>query len=250
MMIMRQLFTHYHATGRIRSVFVLAIIAVAFVLPAAAQSPLTEEIVQERLMQRRNMPGYQEGTKWDNSDEYVNTVEHRGYPPGYFTGLGCYGFMMDMMEYASNYEYPIRLVEATYDNLPEIHIGDGIRLYNDTHSVVVIEKSNDGRYVTVAEGNFNYSVHWGRIFDLSKPENGLSYILTFWPEDYFPTGVDNDERFANIRDIRVFSLTGTLVKRVTKTDMPVQAILGELPKGFYVVKEDTKTYKVYNKDGE
>ena len=109
-------------------------------------------------------------------------MEFFGYPVGWFTGTGCFAFMMDMMEYASNYEYPIRKVEGSYNNLPEIHVGDGLRLNNNGHSVLVIEVHEDGHTVTVAEGNFNSSVHWGRIIDLADPSNGFTYLATFWPE--------------------------------------------------------------------
>jgi hypothetical protein len=134
------------------------------------------------------MAGYSEGTPWTNDipyrrdDPYLNHVEFDGWPAGCYGGVGCFGFMMDMMEYASNYEYPIRLIYGTYDNLPEIRVGDGIRLDNNGHSVVVLEVHPDGHTVTVAEGNFNSTVHWGRIIDLADPNNGFYYLATFWPE--------------------------------------------------------------------
>ena len=134
------------------------------------------------------MAGYSEGTPWTNDipyrrdDPYLNRVEFDGWPAGCYGGVGCFGFMMDMMEYASNYEYPIRLIYGTYDNLPEIRVGDGIRLDNNGHSVVVLEVHPDGHTVTVAEGNFNSTVHWGRIIDLADPNNGFYYLATFWPE--------------------------------------------------------------------
>lgn len=134
------------------------------------------------------MDGYTEGTPWTNDipysfdDPYRNHVEFDGWPAGCYGGVGCFGFMMDMMEYASNYEYPIRIINGTYDNLPEIRVGDGVRLNNNGHSVVVLEVHPDGHTVTVAEGNFNNSVHWGRIIDLADPNNGFTNLATFWPE--------------------------------------------------------------------
>ena len=158
------------------------------VLTSLAQTPLNETDVYNRLMERQHMAGYTEGTPWTNDipysfdDPYLNHVEFDGYPAGCYGGVGCFGFMMDMMEYASNYEYPIRIINGTYDNLPEIRVGDGIRLNNNGHSVVVLEVHPDGHTVTVAEGNFNSSVHWGRLIDLADPKNGFYYLATFWPE--------------------------------------------------------------------
>ncbi|MBR6964279.1 MAG: hypothetical protein IKH86_11725 [Prevotella sp.] len=170
-----------------RALAVLFMVTIS-VLTSLAQTPLNETEVYNRLMERQYMAGYTEGTPWTNDipysfdDPYLNHVEFDGYPSGCYGGAGCFGFMMDMMEYASNYEYPIRLIYGTYDNLPEIRVGDGIRLNNDTHSVVVLEVHPDGHTVTVAEGNFNSSVHWGRIIDLADPNNGFYYLATFWPE--------------------------------------------------------------------
>ena len=177
-----------HGSGRhcfesFRRTLVVFMMATVSVLTSLAQTPLNETDVYNRLMERQYMEGYTEGTPWtDGTNSYVNTVEFFGYPVGWFTGTGCFAFMTDMMEYASNYEYPIRKVEGTYENLPEIHIGDGLRLNNNGHSVLVIEVHEDGHTVTVAEGNFNNSVHWGRTIDLADPSNGFTYLATFWPE--------------------------------------------------------------------
>ena len=170
----------FESCSRVLVVFFMATISV---LTSFAQTPLNETDVYNRLMERQHMEGYTEGTPWDDDNHtYVNTVELFGVPAGWFTGTGCFAFMMDMMEYASNYEYPIREVDGTYNNLPKIRVGDGVRLYNNGHSVVVLEVAADGHTVTVAEGNMNSSVHWGRTIDLSDPNNGFTYIATFWPE--------------------------------------------------------------------
>jgi hypothetical protein len=225
----------------------VSLIVVASVLPTVAQTPLNETVVYNRLMSRKTQEGYTEGTPWTNEDnKYVNSVVFNGYPAGCFTGVGCYGFMMDMMEYASNYEYPIRIVEGTYDNLPVIRVGDGVRLNNNGHSVVVLEVN--GSVVTVAEGNFNKSVHWGRTIDLANSSNGFNYVATFWPEESnsITTGITDNINDSPTRDLRIYSLNGVLVKSISQTGLSVKTVLQELPKGFYVVKEATKTYKVYN----
>lgn len=171
-----------HGFESYRRAMVVLMLTTVSVLTSLAQTPLNETEVYNRIMSRQNVEGYTEGTPWDNSHTYKNQVVFNGYNPGRFTGAGCQAFMMDMMEFASNYEYPIRKVECTYDNLPKLHIGDGARLNNDSHSVLIIGIDDDGHTVTLAEGNFNYSVHWGRKVDLADPSNSISYIETFWPE--------------------------------------------------------------------
>ena len=174
--------SHRHVFESFRRALVMLVMTTVSVLTSLAQTPLNETEVYNRIMSRQNVEGYTEGTPWDNTHKYQNTVEFNGYLPYWFTGAGCQAFMMDMMEFASNYEYPIRKIECTYDNLPKLHIGDGARLKNNTHSVLIIGINEDGHTVTLAEANFNSSVHWGRTIDLADPSNGISYIETFWPE--------------------------------------------------------------------
>ena len=224
----------------------VSIIVTVTVLPTVAQTTLNETDVYNRLMSRKDKDGYKEGTPWDNSHKYVNTVYFDNVPPGYYTGGGCFGFMMDMMEYASNYEYPIRIIEGTYDNLPKIHVGDGVRLMNDCHSVVVLEVN--GSEIIVAEANVNGKVRWGEVYDLSAVYVGFNYIATFWPEESnaISTGIIDNVNDSPTRDLRIYNLNGVLVKRISQTGLSVKAVLQELPKGFYIVKEATKSYKIYN----
>ena len=174
--------THFLGFESCRRALVVLIMASVSILTSLAQTPLNETDVYNRIMERQYMAGYTEGTPWDNSHIYWNTVEYDGYPAGCYGAGGCFAFMMDMMEYASNYEYPIRVINGTYDNLPKLHIGDGVRVNNNSHSVLIIGINEDGHTVTVAEGNFNSSVHWGRVIDLADPNNGFTYLSTFWPE--------------------------------------------------------------------
>ena len=182
--------SHNHCFESCRKVLAVLVLATVSVLGSMAQTPLNEEEVYQRLVERQNTDGYREGTPWDNSHTYLNTVELFGYPASCFTGAGCFAFMLDEMEYASNYEYPIRKIEGSYDNLPKIHVGDGVRLYGNGHSVVVLEVAEDGHTVVVAEGNLNSSVHWGRTIDLADPSNDFTYLATFWPEEEEPESVE------------------------------------------------------------
>lgn len=225
---------------------IISLIVVASALPSLAQTPLNETEVYNRLISRKTEVGYTEGTPWTNANKYVNTVTFDGYSKGCYTGIACFAFMMDMMEYASNYEYPIRIVKGSYDNLPKIRVGDGLRMNNNGHSVVVLEVS--GTNVIVAEGNFNSSVHWGRKIDLADPFEGFTYVATFWPEESntIATGITEHDIDSPIRDLCIYHLNGTLIKRIPQTGESIKSVLSGLPKGFYIVKEATKTYKVYN----
>ena len=149
-------------------------------LLTTAGTYLSEEYVYNKIMGRKNVPGYTEGTYYTNGTMYYNTVSCEGYGPGHFLGMGCYGYMMDMLEYATDYQCPIVKVPASWNNLPVLHVGDSPRTNNDQHTVVITEVHADGHTVTVTEANFNSSVHWGRVIDLADPREGLVYIDTIW----------------------------------------------------------------------
>ena len=65
-----------------------------------------------------------------------------------------------------------------FEDKNKIRVGDIIRIKNDTHSVIVI-KINGGTKYTIAEGNYNSSVNYGRIIDIS--ETGFNYGFTRYP---------------------------------------------------------------------
>ena len=224
--------------------FTLLFFVLVSVLSANAQA-LTEEIVYQRLIARKSDPKYAEGAPWDNSYKYTNTVKFIGYKPGNCIGSGCFAFMMDMMEYCSNYEYDVEKIDASYNNLPKIRVGDGVRVNNNSHSVVVLEVAADGHTVTIVEGNNGSSVRWGRKIDLANSSAGVTYIASFWPN--VPSGILSREMTPTTRDVTIFSLSGVQLKSVPQTDMSVSELLSGLPKGHYIVKEGSKTYKVFNR---
>ena len=121
-----------------------------------------------------------------------------------------------------------------------------MRLFKNSHSVVVLKVN--GTEVTVAEGNFNGMVKWGETYDLAAPYMGFNYIATFWPEESnaISTGITDHDIDSPIRDLCIYNLNGTLIKRIPQTGESIKSVLSGLPKGFYIVKEATKTYKVYN----
>ena len=218
-------------------------IAAISVLTSLAQTPLNETDVYNRIMERKNMEGYKQGTPWDNDHTYVNTVVFDGWQPGSYTAAGCHAFMMDMMEYASNYEYPIRVINGTYDNLPKIRVGDGVRLYNNGHSVLVIEVNPDGHTVTVAEGNMNRSVYWGRKIDLADPNNGFNYIATFWPEEETDLAITIGESgfatfyYSNSAYVIPSGVEAKAVENISGRSINLIPVSGIIPAGYPVILE-------------
>lgn len=116
---------------------------------------------------------FPEGMRYTNDDYYA-------WKGGIFTGgYGCAGFAFRMSDEVFGSLPSRRIYSFTYD---DVHVGDILRVNNDTHSVIVIERYED--YVVVAEGNYNSSIHWGRVF---TKENVLkaTYLHTRYPEGTF-----------------------------------------------------------------
>ncbi len=139
-----------------------------------------EATVAEKLYARRNMEGYREGSPWGRDVLHRNTLPRNGCAAGCVCGSGDYAFVMDMQEYAADADLTVRRREARYDALPEIHVGDALLLESGARSAMVIDVAEDGHTVVVCEGNYDGSVHWGRVIDLSDPDSALICVETFY----------------------------------------------------------------------
>jgi hypothetical protein len=111
---------------------------------------------------------YPEGMTWTNDNFYA-------WQGGIYSGgYGCVGFAFILSDTAFG-SLPARK-HTDFDN---IQVGDIIRVNNDTHSVVIL--SIDETKVTLAEGNYNSSIHWGRVLTLEQLKAAGDYIMTRYP---------------------------------------------------------------------
>ncbi len=134
------------------------------------KASLTEQSVYSALLSMKDV--YPEGTPFDNDIKYVTKDL---IPNVEFTGRGCAGFAAELSDKAFG-DLPGRY----HFDFSKIRVGDIVRTRNNTHSVIVLKV--DGNVLTVAEGNYNSSVHWGRTLDLSDETVGWTYVLTRYPE--------------------------------------------------------------------
>ncbi len=134
--------------------------------------PSDEEVRATILALKKDYP---EGMHWTNDDSYVwgkDVAKSFGYSK--FTGWGCQAFAM----IASDAVYG-NIPAYKYTDKSRIRVGDILRIKDDKHTVIVL--SIDGKKITVAEGNFNSSIHWGRVLDLDTC--GFVYAWTRVPLD-------------------------------------------------------------------
>lgn len=138
-----------------------------------------EAVIYERMIAMKSE--YPEGKHWTNSDTYVwNGIFYpEGSSFGYtFTGGGCVAFAMILSDAAFGNVPAYERKTVAYDDL---RVGDILRLKGDYHTVIILEKNDDG--VVIAEGNYNDSVHWGR--KLTKKEVEASeYYYTRYTESF------------------------------------------------------------------
>lgn len=131
-------------------------------------SQISDEEAYSRLMKLKEI--YPEGMKWTNTD----TVARRAWD----IGGGCAAFAYittDAVFGVSNSS-----VQYGWLDWDSLGVGDRIRYNNHgtDHSVVVLGIENDS--ITVAEGNYDGKIHWGR--RISRREIESNFI--FWETCY------------------------------------------------------------------
>lgn len=128
---------------------------------------LDEKSVYENMVALKSK--YPTGKKWNNDNYY----KWRGGI--YSGGYGCAGFAFMLSDAAFG-----NLKARKHTDFDNIKVGDILRINNDTHSVIVLKIS--GNTYTIAEGNFNNGVYWGRTFSKSDIKKIGNFVLTRYPE--------------------------------------------------------------------
>ncbi len=147
----------------------LCLLAAAGVTAVFASAAPTEAQAYQRMIALK--PSYPEGTPWTN-DKYYKWKGGAGYSGGY----GCAAFAFLLSDAAFG-DLPARTV--TDVDFEAVRVGDILRVNRNTHSVIVLTVGADS--VTVAEGNYNSSVHWGRALTAAQVEQA-DYLMTRYPE--------------------------------------------------------------------
>jgi hypothetical protein len=128
---------------------------------------ITQDNVREILNGLRST--YPEGMPWTNeSNEYTSKTL-------YISGKGCSAFAFLCSDKVFG-DLPLTAVHSNFDRL---RAGDILRVQNDTHTVVVLEKRADS--VIVTEGNFDAAIHWDREITRRELEEENFYARTRYP---------------------------------------------------------------------
>ena len=193
-----------------------------------------ESVIYQRLISMNQE--YYEGRRWTNSDTYVwyniYYPEGSSYAYSTYTGGGCVAFCMILSDAAFGDIPAYQKHDVIYDKL---RTGDILRINNNSHSVIILEKNEDG--VIIAEGNFNSSVHWGSKLSRAAVESA-DYYVTRYEEVYNCSFESNGG--SPVQSVKVKKS-----KRITEPDQPVKD--GYYFDGWFKDKELTKSWN-FQKD--
>lgn len=150
-----------------------------------AAGPTTYKEVYDKMIACKN--DYPEGTPWTNFTPYGPGCEKKTYRwnggsvKGSNQGVGCAAFVFILSDAAFG-NLQARVFDAGKFTFEDIKVGDILRTNGGSHFVIVLEKSDAG--VVVAEGNYNKSVHWGRVISKNEVMNSTTFIVTRYPENF------------------------------------------------------------------
>ncbi len=110
-----------------------------------------------------------------NGEKYCN--HYQGISTkicGFYMGTQCAGFVSMLSDRIFGTDAPTRI----FTNYDDIRIGDQARVNNNSHTVFIIDKTDE--YVVVAECNADYEtceINWGRKIERSQLSG---YYITRW----------------------------------------------------------------------
>ena len=142
---------------------------------ASSGCGLTGEEVYDAMAAQKTR--YPEGMSWTDADSYFWNINNT-------MGYGCAAFAFILSDAAFGGLPSRTLYDVT---IHDLRAGDILRLSGDTHSAVVLEVYEN--YVVLAEGNYNSSVHWGRVLTAQEIASSVDYAVTRYPEHEFRSGV-------------------------------------------------------------
>ena len=167
---------------------------------------------------------YPEGMTWTNFEPYGSRGElgeyyrFQGGPvKGAGLGVGCAAFAFLLSDEAFG-SLPSRTIDRGGFGYEDIKVGDILRVNNNSHFVIVLQVSAGG--VTVAEANYNKSVHWGRTISADDIMTA-DFLVTRYPNGYTEDDNADDTAHEGTEGPLGWTLTNAGVLTITGTgDMP------------------------------
>lgn len=196
---------------------------------AAGVVPTYQEAYEAMIALKEKYP---EGMEWTNFTPYGSNgtlgdsyLWKGGKIFGASRGVGCAAFAFVLSDEAFD-SLPARVAVAGSFTFEDVKVGDILRINGNSHSVIVLQKSVGG--VIIAEGNYNKSVHWGRVMTEAEVL-AASYIITRYPVGYEPDDEEDIVVQAGTAGNLSWSLTGGGVLTVSGNGAIPDYSSGNLP---------------------
>ena len=119
-----------------------------------------ECLYSKMIMQKKDYP---EGKRWTNDNCYSSK-----YLGG---GCGCAGFAYLLSDVCFGSIKTNRITDCS-----TFKVGDVVRVNGNTHSVIILKIDYKTNIITIAEGNYGGTIHWGRTFKISSLQGNCDYI--------------------------------------------------------------------------
>lgn len=159
---------------------VVAVAAVSDVR-AATEIPSYQDVYERMIALKEKYP---EGMRWDDNYPYSRKN-------GYFceawggSTAACTAFACSYTDDVFGKETSVRYIGKKKFAYEMIQVGDVLHMRNDdgtntNHYVVVLERDAEG--ITVVEGNYNDTVHWGRFITREYIEENFLQLITRYPD--------------------------------------------------------------------
>ncbi len=142
--------------------------------------PTPQEVYEAMIALQSKFP---EGMHWTDASSGTYTWKGgRGENGEIATmGTGCVNFAFQLSDAAFG-TLPARMLKENEFEFADINVGDILRI-SLGHSVIVLQVNDDS--MVIAEGNYNQSIHWGRVVTKSEVEQSV-HVLTRYPKGYIP----------------------------------------------------------------
>ena len=127
----------------------------------ACKNNYSDECLYSKMIVKKTE--FPEKRKW--------TIENCYWSPYLGKGCGCSGFAYLMSDVCFG-----TLKTNILNDCPNFKVGDVVRVNDDTHSVIILKIDHKTDIITITEGNYGSSIHWGRTFKAADLKRNCNYI--------------------------------------------------------------------------
>ena len=145
---------------------IISIKSLTLKAPAACdKNQYSDECLYQKMIAKKSE--YPEGMAWTNNKQYA-------WKGGIFSGgYGCatFSFMLSDVCFGTIKATKVEPCPSSFK------VGDVVRINGDSHFVIILKIDTSKSQITIAEGNYNKSIHWGRTYTIQGLKNTCNYVL-------------------------------------------------------------------------